>query len=167
MAEIVIDFGSTITGECTIEGYVGKVSVQSIGLPVTQDMEVNLNNATRLVHTVKVDNMSITKQVDQATIDLVKAITTGQNFPTVKVYLFRAGNDTTTGLMQVPFLQYTLENSMLASHEISADDGGNPTETLALNFTKVTWLYKIQDKAGTIAGNKTANFDLLLGKAAS
>jgi type VI secretion system secreted protein Hcp len=165
MAELVLDITS-ITGECTTKTTTldmkGKISVTSMSFSSEIELEVTTTNATRTMHTVKVGDIELNRPFDLASVPLINAMITGQDLGTVKIYLLKPTN--TSPSSQEIFMTYTLFNTMIKSHSFNGDDGGAPTETIGLNFTKVLWDYQKQTQDAKIAsGHLLSGYNLLKG----
>jgi type VI secretion system secreted protein Hcp len=172
MAELVMDIPS-IAGECTTKtstlDLTGKISVTSMSFSNEIELEITTTNATRTMHTVKIGDIELNRPFDLASVPLVNAMITGFNLGTVNIYVLKPVNFGTSAMdagstSQEIFLTYTLYDTMVKSHAFNGDDGGAPTETLGLNFTKVVWTYKQQTGDAKLNGNLNAGYNLLSGK---
>ncbi len=65
-----------------------------------------------------------------------------------------------------PVLLFTikLEKVMVSGHSVSGSEGSVPSESLSLNFTKVTWTYHAQKEDGTSEGGVPVGWDLETNK---
>lgn len=78
----------------------------------------------------------IVKEWDAAaSTKLSEAAARGRTFPSAQIHLLNAGGSS-------PTLRYELKNVQITSYQLGGsglDDGSIPTETLSLNFDKITW----------------------------
>jgi type VI secretion system secreted protein Hcp len=113
----------------------------------------------RVVH----GDFIIEKFVDKASPKLYEAVSSGKHFKKVKIECCRAGGS------QLKYFEVTLEEVLIAGIQTSKHSGSAeelPTETVALNYSKIEWTYTQQKRAdGSGGGNVTAKYDLAAGKA--
>jgi len=108
---------------------------------------------------VKMEDMHFTKVVDKATPKLMLACATGEHLPKATLICRKAGKQ------QQEYLKITLTDC-LVSH-INAGSGGGvlPQDQFSLNFSKIEFDYKQQNKDGTLGGSVKVNYDLKSMKA--
>jgi type VI secretion system secreted protein Hcp len=115
-----------------------------------------------------------TKLVDKASPKLAEAVSNGKHLSKATLQMTRAGGS------QVVFYEIKLEQVMISKVQLqhhnngssngtstsnSSAEPGFPTETVHLNYGKITWTYTQQKRSdGTGGGNVTANYDLTAGK---
>ena len=83
----------------------------------------------------KVGEIVVTKATDQASPKLAEASASGRVFPSAQIHLVNAGAASA-------YLTYKLNSVRVTSYTVNGsglDDGSIPTETLSLNFDKITW----------------------------
>jgi type VI secretion system secreted protein Hcp len=114
------------------------------------------------MHTVKVGDIELNRPFDLASVRLIDAMISGASLGMVKIYVLKPVGDAENS--QMTYMTYTLFDTMVKSHAFNADDGGAPTETLGLNFTKVLWDYNQQSNSSTLSGNLNTGYNLLKGK---
>jgi type VI secretion system secreted protein Hcp len=113
----------------------------------------------------------IKKQVDKASAKLNEAVSNGKHLKDATLHMTRAGGS------QVVFYEIKLEKLMISKVQLQHHNGtsngtsnssaepGFPTETVHLNYGKITWTYTQQKRDdGSGGGNVTANYDLTAGK---
>jgi type VI secretion system Hcp family effector len=163
MAEIVLDLGTGFNGECAIDGanYNQKISCTNFSLNCTQEMDQTTQN-TRTVHTVVVEAITLGRNVDQASVKLIDGLVSAKSVATGYIrFLKGAGTD---GTAQVEYLTITLTDVLIASHNMTIDEGSQGTEEITLTFSTIKWEYKIQQKDSTlVSGTVATNFNVLAG----
>lgn len=157
---VEISEGKPILGEVTqgsraaFTGPLGKkgkdfynewIELHSVTQTITRHIESGRSGTARARAACVLEDIEIEKEVDRSSMDLIKAISGGQAFDRVVIHLCSASEeDEKTGLSLHPYLELVLGFVRVTSYVINAsglDDGGIPTETLNLNFDKVSWRY--------------------------
>lgn len=162
MADAIVLEIPSISGECQLDGYANKITVLSYNHGLTQPMTMDPTNQARTVGRLNCQDISLTKIMDAATADIINAMCTAKNLATCKIYILKSVGDTALGQKLV--MTYEMEETMISSYSVGGGGGGEPTETITLNFTKLTWTYQPQLTTGAASGNKTTNWSLKLGK---
>lgn len=171
MAEIVLELQdpkdtSVVAGECTTSGiYEKKITCTNYSLSSAMEMDVT-TNATRLMHTVNIENITLSRLVDSSSIPIMNAHFMGRSYPQAIIHFLVAAGDTeekTTS--QKEYLTITLDNVLIASHSMSIDESSKGTEEIALNFTKIALSYKYQDAKAGLSGTYSTSYDVQLGTA--
>ncbi len=111
--------------------------------------------ADRQADTGQVSEITITKDMDTSSMKLFKATCVGTG-EKMELHVTRAG--ALAGGEEIVYLKYTLENALVTSYSFNST-GGQPTETLTLNFTKITMAYTPQDAAAKGTGDIPVTFD--------
>jgi type VI secretion system secreted protein Hcp len=85
-----------------------------------------------------------TKQLDIASPALTLACADGTHIDEITIELCRAGTD------KVKFMEYKLTNCLICSVTVSGGNGSSgselPTESVSINYGKITWSYAKQDR---------------------
>ncbi len=97
-------------------------------------------------------NFVFTKILDSATDDLLKMIWTGKHIDNLTMVCYRSAGDVGTAQMGVPYLKVELESVIVTDYQISGSIGDMPMESVAVNYSKVTYTYNGQDKLKGTAG---------------
>jgi type VI secretion system Hcp family effector len=107
--------------------------------------------------------ISLTKAFDKATVQLLKAATTGQIFKTAKI----TWSKSTGGKTPEDFLTITLTGALITSvqHNSTRSGEGVGTEIIALSFDKISMDYKVQGKSGLLTSAGQMAYDLAQGRA--
>ena len=89
-------------------------------------------------------DISITKQVDKSSADLMYACASGKHIAKAQLFVRKAGEK------PLEYLIFTLEEILVSSMLTGSAQGQErASESLTLNFAKVKMEYKIQDKSGS------------------
>ena len=143
-----------IEGESTDQAHEGWIDVLSVSQSVTQPASALASSGRRTSQRVIMQDFSVVKTIDKATPKLYLACCSGQRIPTVEIHLV------TTGALQ-PYMIYKMENAIISSFDVSGGSGGDaPTETLSLNFSKISWEYVKFDPDGRASAPEKAEWDL-------
>jgi type VI secretion system secreted protein Hcp len=162
MADAIILEIPDIKGECQLDSYTDKITVLSMNHGMTQPMTMDPTNQARTVGRMNCQDLSVTKILDSSSVPLIDAMNTAKNLATCKIYILKSTGDTAAGQKLV--LTYEMEETMISSYSVGIGGGGEGTETITLNFTKITWTYVPQKSTGEASGNVTSNWSLKLGK---
>jgi type VI secretion system secreted protein Hcp len=112
---------------------------------------------------VELHELSVTKLADKATPPLFLNCAKGQIFKTVTLSIRKATGD---GKSQKPYMVIKLENVLISGYQIGGSDGGQaPVENISLNYTKITYDYKLQDATkGTLTSAGAVTHDSETGE---
>ncbi len=102
-------------------------------------------------------DISITKYIDSATKELLKACWSGLQFEKADIECFRADGDNEP----IKYLMITLEDIIVSNYSLSGGGGGIPVENISLAYAKVTYTYNPKKKAdATAAGPMVISHNL-------
>ncbi|MDR3518971.1 MAG: type VI secretion system tube protein Hcp [Azospirillaceae bacterium] len=174
MATIVLSIPG-IAGECeiavpTAQLYktlptVGGIMCDSMNQDIEVEMEVSASSR-RTVHTPKVNNITLERKYDSASIALIQSALTSKIAGTATnntwaIYCLKAtGEDTSQwGVM----LTIVLVNPLFAKHSLSVSES-DTTESIEINATDITWIYTKRDETQkATATNTQIEFNVLTG----
>jgi type VI secretion system secreted protein Hcp len=107
---------------------------------------------------VSIQDIAITKYVDKASVPMLLASAEGTHIPTATLVARRAG------ATPVEFLKYQLEEVIVTSVAAGGSGGEDRfTESISLNFGKITWTYTPTDGAGNPLHAVTGGWDVVNG----
>ncbi|MCA9392856.1 MAG: type VI secretion system tube protein Hcp [Candidatus Omnitrophica bacterium] len=87
---------------------------------------------------VVLEEIEVEKEVDRTSVPLVQACAGGRSFPEVVIVWNTGTGD------EPSYLELRLYSVKVTSYSVNGsglDDGSIPTETLSLNFDKITWSF--------------------------
>lgn len=162
MDAIMLDFGDTIKGDSTLEGYIDKIEVMSYSHNVAMQVTNDVSNKERTSGRPHIGEFTITKFLDGSTPTVNEYCCAGKSIATAIITVGRNSGEDDGKTM--PLIVYTLSNVVISNVSISGGAGGKPVETLSLNFTKIKWELTSQKDDGTKEGTAATTWDLASNK---
>jgi type VI secretion system secreted protein Hcp len=163
MDYIILDLGASVKGESTLDGVTDKIVCLSYSHGVSQPLTWDVANAKRTTGRPRHQDLVITKRYDKATPVLNYSCCIGTSFASAKLTIYQMDN---ADKKPMKYIEYDLTDAVISSITVGGG-GGQPTETLSLNYSKIKWWYIAQDDAAGQKGNLAYEYDLTLGKGAS
>ena len=160
MDAILLDIPD-IKGQSTLKGFEDKIEVLSMSHGVAMQVTASPSATERTSGRPNHQDLTVSKYVDLSTCPLIAACNAGTNLKTVTITVGR--NDAGAIL---PYLVYTLENTIVSSSSVSSGGGDRPTETLTFNYSKIKWDFTEQKVDTGKKGNNGAVWDLATNTAA-
>ncbi len=149
----------SIKGSATEKNHEGWLKVDSFQFGVGRAISSPVGGGTnREASQPSVSEITISKPMDNSSIELFGWSVAKFDAKTVKIDLVSAGRDD-------PFTQYELTNAVISGYSVSGGAEGMPHETISFNFTK------IQDKFTPVGADQKAGtpviktYDIALAKA--
>jgi type VI secretion system secreted protein Hcp len=140
---IYMQYG-TIQGDVTAQGHEHWIELSSLQWGVGRSISsVTVGGAGREASAPHVSEITITKALDSSSPHLFKEALDGEGQTVVIDFVKTATNG-----QPLVYLEFTLTNTLVSGFSTSSA-GDRPTESLSLNFTKVTYKSTTQDGAGT------------------
>jgi type VI protein secretion system component Hcp len=151
------------------------IELNSVTQTVTRAIETGRSGTARARAGCVLEEIEVEKEVDRVSVPLVQACSGGTAFPEVYIHLCAAvASGVGSGPSLHPYLELRLYAVKVTSYSINGsglDDGSIPTETLSLNFDKITWKYwpmgplpdpdKMNAAANDVHALVTAGWDIL------
>jgi len=143
-----------IPGDCTDDAHKGWIEILSYHHGVSQPIGGSRSSggaatAGRVDH----QDMTITKELDVATVPLHLQCCNGKHIPKITIELCRAGET------KKPFMRYTLADVVISSVTPSGMASTNmPTENVAFNYGRIDWEYIETDPKSSAAGKTTPGY---------
>jgi type VI secretion system secreted protein Hcp len=157
------DNGS-ISGDVTDQAFKGWIELNSfqwgIGRGITSP--TSGSEADREASLPSVSEVVVTKNQDSASGNVMRAACATGDFSkgkTVMIAFVRAG----TGGGSEMYLQYELDNTLVSGWSQSSG-GDRPSESLTLNFTKISFTYTPSGPTNTSNSPDTPTYDLAAQK---
>ncbi|MBL0898781.1 MAG: type VI secretion system tube protein Hcp [Gemmatimonadaceae bacterium] len=158
---IYLKFDKEIKGEVTAEGFEGQVEVGSLQWGVGIGVSSPTGSANREASIPSFSEVVVTKSTDIASTPLFKETCGRENFKTVTISF----TTTAKGNSNLVFLEIKLENVIISGYSMSSGGDGRPSESLSLNYTKITMKYMLDEKGTLAAKAPEVAWDLATNKA--
>ncbi len=152
-----------ITGNVTAKGYEDQISAASVQFGVGRAITMEAGNmSTREATRPSISEISISKELDNASGPLFKEAVTGGAGKKVKIHFVRTMDD-----QLQEYCTYELEDVLVSSFSVSADgaDGAAPYESITLSFAKIEVSNTYSDKSNKAGKSFRAGYDLAAAKA--
>lgn len=156
MDVLILDLSSaSISGECQLTDYAGKIELLSYSHGVAQQITGDQSNTKRTSGKPNHQDFTVTKYIDLASCQLVDFCNQAKNIPTATITIGQNDAGKVTKLVV-----YTLTNALISSVSVGGGGGGKPQETVTFNYTAISWAYIAQQSAVTDSGNASAAWNL-------
>lgn len=156
-SNIVIEIDG-IDGDCTASGFEGAINLASIGYGVARPSVtsgVGTKN-DRESSLAQFTSISVSKQLDKASVGLFEAATVGGG-KDMKVHFL------TTGDKPKAFLTYTLTNAIVSGYRFDAHGTDRPREDVELSFDTIEKSFISQGNDGADGDSLVSGYDLTTG----
>jgi len=155
MDVLILDMGNDVKGECKLPGYEGKMELLSFSHGVAMQITGDISNSERTSGKPNHQDMTVTKYLDAASPVLNQACCEGKVFPQADIVIGRSDRGGPVELMR-----YTLSGVLISSISVGGGGGDKPVETVALNYSRITWRFSPQRPEEGVAGVVEGAWDL-------
>ncbi len=136
----------SVKGSATEKNHKDWIKCDSLQFGVGRAISSHVGGgANREASQPSVSEITITKNLDSASIELFGWSVAKFDAKTIKIDLVSAGRED-------PFMQLELTNAVISGYSLSAPGEGQPAESISFNFTKIQDKYTpvgADNKAGT------------------
>lgn len=134
---ILLKFATPINGDCIVEGHEKWITISSLQLGVGRAISVSGGGADRETSNPSFSELTLTKTTDMASADLFMQAVCGKSLGKAELHFLQTGG---ADKKQQVYLKIELTDAIVSSY--SASSGGDrPSESLSLNFTKISYQY--------------------------
>lgn len=142
-----------VKGAVTHDGYDEWIECHSFQFGIGRGIHTPVGSgADREASNPSVSEVTLTKELDKATKDLLEASLRGDGVE-VEIAFVSTGNPSSE------ILKYTLEDVLISSYSQSSG-GDRPSESLSLNFTKFTVLFTELERTNKTGSPIRTGYDL-------
>ena len=129
-----------VKGEATAEKAKGYIVLQSFQFGVGVGVSMAVGSGNRETSLPSLSEITVTKGTDVASTTIFESVCTRKNYTKAEIIF-----TTMTGEgKEETFLKYDLENIIFSGYSLSSG-GDRPSESLSLNYTKVTVQYQLDE----------------------
>ena len=156
--------GPAVVGESTDSQHTDDLQVLSWSHGFNQPTSPTRSSAgSATVEQANHMDFSFTKYTDSSTDDLLKLCWQGNQIEKCTFFAYRADGDN----QPVLYLKIEMEQVVVSNLSVGGGGGDVSTETISLNYGKVTYTYKPQQKDdGAAGGDEPVSHDLVLQEVA-
>ena len=150
-----------IDGDATHPKHKGWIDADSLQWGVGRSIITPVGSAmNREAGEPAVSEITFTKTMDRSTAQILQETCTGEAGKKVVVHFMTTANPPKT------YMKYELEDALISGYSCSGSSGGGrPSESVSLNFTKITTTYTVSDEKGNDLTSLSAHFDTTVGEA--
>jgi len=162
---MILLYLSDVKGDSQITGYEDWISCTNVSWEITREFSESAKAGTRDINVGVADlpPITISKTFDKSSMELMFAAAGKGKVSTEAKIHFLATGDTATPANNL-YLEFKLDNPIIASWSISADEDDRPTEEVSLWYWKVWMKYYTYDGSSYVAaGDK--GWDRIANKA--
>lgn len=146
-----------VEGEAEDHAHEGWIEILSWSHGFSQPASPIRSSSGSTIERANHSDLSITKYMDAATDDLLKACWTGKQFEEVNIECFRSDGENEA----IKYLEINMLDVIVSNYSISGGGGDIPIENLSLAYSKVTYQYDPKTKAdAAAAGVQPVSHDL-------
>jgi type VI secretion system secreted protein Hcp len=157
--EVHLNLGS-VQGESNSSAHSNEIEVISFSWGLSNSAVRSVQGGTTKGGKVSINEITLVKHTDKSTPLLVNAVASCQTFPTATISLSKS----TGGKKPEDYFVIKMNNAYISSLQLSSPSAGAlGTETIALNFQKITMDYKMQNAMGILVSASSATCDLTQG----
>ena len=131
-----------VDGESKAPGRTGWIDLMSCSHDITNMRSGRAGGGGGGAGKASFSDLSFAKQYDKSSPKLAEACASGRRFASIDIEFTEL-----RGEVAEPYLKIKLSDCIISSYQMSSG-GDRPTESLSLNFTKITWDYFFDDDTG-------------------
>jgi type VI secretion system secreted protein Hcp len=147
-----------ITGDVTAQGHAGWIECNSLQYGFGRGISMPVGNTLEREATApSVSEVTVSKSMDSSSPYILQESCVGKG-KTVTIHITKTGQD-----QLVNYLEVILTNTMISGYSVSSG-GDNPSESVSLNYTKITTNYTPVNPDGTAGSAIPAGYDVGLGQ---
>jgi type VI secretion system Hcp family effector len=147
---LLID-GGKIKGSADADGVKGKGYIDIKSFDISASNPANLHEGTSAGGSVSYGNITVTKDADISSMDILAAVNNGTTFDEVELRVQSTSNGQTIDAM---IMKMTMVK--LVAHRTNVSGNGSINETLVIHFRAYELEYTPQDPLTGKGGTKTA-----------
>jgi type VI secretion system secreted protein Hcp len=134
---ILLKFATAINGESTVTGHDKWINVDSVQFGVGRSISMIAGGGDRETSNPSFSEVTFTKSMDVASTEIMMQATCGKSLGKAEVHFIQTGGTDAKGQA---YCKIELEEAIVSSY--SASSGGDrPSESISLNFTKISYQY--------------------------
>ena len=154
---ILMNLAGKIKGDCTLADHKDWITCDSFQIGANRAISFSGGGADRETSKPSITEAVITKSTDMASTELFVQAICGKSLGKAEIHFVQTADEK----MQT-YLIYELEDAIVSSYHQSSG-GDRPTESISLNFTKITQTYNAFSGSQVTPGT-AKGWDLMASK---
>ena len=147
-----------IDGEVAVRGHENEIQLNSFQFGIGRGISSPAGGASgREASAPSISEITVTKVMDKSSPKLFGEAVAGQPHK-VTIFFVNIVNDKPEN-----YVKFELENVLISGYSVSSG-GDRPTESLSLNFSKITFTYIPIDETGKPGTPESVGYDLATAK---
>ncbi len=138
---ILINFATAIKGAAQVDAHTDWIVVDSLQLGVGRSIMSVGGGADRETSNPNYSEVTCSKSTDIASADLYFQAVAGKSLGKCEIHFLQTHGTDAKGQV---YLAIELEEAIISSYSVSSG-GDRPTESFAVNFTKISYQYNAYD----------------------
>ena len=134
---ILLNFATKIKGTSTVSAHTDWITIDAVQMGVGRAITTSGGGADRDTSNPSFSEVTMTKATDIASADLFMEAVCSKSLGKAELHFIQTGG---ADKKQQVFLTVELEDAIVSSYSVSSS-GERPTETISLNFTKISYKY--------------------------
>lgn len=134
---ILLKFATTIKGDSTVPDHTDWITIDSFQLGVGRGISASGGGKDRDTSNPSFSEATLTKSTDIASTDLFAQAIYGKSLGKAEIHFIQTGG---SGSESQVYLKYELEEAIVSGYSLSSG-GERPSESISLNFTKISMQY--------------------------
>lgn len=134
---ILLKFATAINGDAVIDSHDKWITVDSLQMGVGRAISSSGGSVDRETSNPSFSEVTVTKSTDVASADLFMQAVCGKGLGKAELHFLHTGGADKKSQV---YLKIELEDAIVSSYSMSSG-GDRPTESLSLNFTKISYQY--------------------------
>ena len=144
-----------LPGSSTTTGFEAQIGLLSMSHGLSLNCFAGGGTEGRTSGVCNHNDISVTKVMDQNSVKFNEFCCNVKTIPEAVITVTRQ-----EGEQLHPLVIYTITEVLVSSYSMSASSGGNPVETVTLNYSTIKWEFTEQNTDGTVLGSVAASWDL-------
>jgi type VI secretion system secreted protein Hcp len=148
-----------IPGESQDSKHAGEIDIQSFSFGARQAGTMAFGGGGG-AGKVSLKDWSFVMNMNKASPKLFLACATGEHIKEAILTCRKAGKE------QQEYLKVTFNDLLVSSYQTNGDGNANhlPMDTISLNFSRISWDYKVQNEKGQLVPGAKASYDVKASK---
>ncbi len=144
-----------IEGSATSEGFEKQIGLSSLNHGLNVHCFAGGGQEGRTTGVANHRDISLTKVMDKNSVKFNQMCCNVKPIPEIVFTVTRQEGRNLESLITI-----TIKKALISSYNVSAGGGGNPVESMTLNYTNIKWEFTEQKDDGTKGGKVAATWDL-------